>query len=142
MKASLGTVLLVAGSLVVVGAIVAGVIMVGSPTEGRLERLDAQRVQDLQGIMQATDSVWARSQELPGSLEELADDPRLRVQIADPGSGEEYGYTIVGEGAYELCATFDRESPTRAPRPSSEFWRHGVGRKCFALRVGEGGGGS
>jgi hypothetical protein len=133
MKASFGTTALVVAGIVVFAAIVTGIIMVGTPTEGRLERLDARRVQDLKGIMQATDSVWARSQRLPASLQELADDPRLNVQIIDPGSGEQYEYTVVGEDSYELCATFDRESPERAPRPSSEFWRHGPGRHCFAL---------
>jgi hypothetical protein len=143
MKASFGTAALVAAGIVMVAAIVTGIIMVGTPTEGRLERLDARRVQDLQGIMQATDSVWARSQRLPATLQELADDPRLNVQVVDPGSGKQYEYTVVGEDSYELCATFDRESPDRAPRPSSEFWRHGPGRQCFALsaeRAGSGGG--
>lgn len=139
MKASFGTAALVVAGTVVVAAIVTGVLMVGTPTEGRLQRLDARRIEDLRGIMQATDSIWARSQRLPASLQELADDPRLDVQTVDPGSGEPYEYTVVGEDSYELCATFDRQSPDRAPRSSSEFWRHGPGRHCFALSVGRAG---
>ena len=135
MKPSLGQTILAAAVTVVVVSIVAGVILVGSPAEGRLERLDSTRIEDLRGIMVATDAYWDPNARLPTSLDELAEDQRTRVNTIDPGSAESYEYRVLGEETYELCATFDRESPPPTGRASADFWRHGAGRQCFELNV-------
>ena len=135
MKPSLGKTILAAALTVVVASIIAGVILVGSPSEGRLERLDSTRIDDLRGIMVATDAYWDPNTRLPTSLDELAEDQRTRVNTIDPGSAESYEYRTLGEETYELCATFDRESPPPTGRASADFWRHGVGRQCFELNV-------
>ena len=136
MKPSLGkTRLAAAAATLVVVSIIAGVILVGSPAEGRLQRLDSTRIEDLRGIMSAMDSYWDRNERLTTSLDELAEDPRTRVNTVDPGSAQSYEYRVLGEETYELCATFDRESPPPTGRASADFWRHGVGRQCFELNV-------
>ena len=135
MKTTHGRGILIVATTVVVASIVAGVILVGSPARGRLERLDARRVEDLAGIVEGMDEFWGRNERLPRSLAELADDPRVRVSTLDPRSGEGYEYRLRGEGAYELCASFDLESPAGVPREPEDFWRHGAGRQCFELRV-------
>jgi len=134
-KTTHGRAILAVATTVVVVSIVTGVILVGSPARGRLERLDARRVEDLAGIVEAMDEFWGRNDRLPGSLTELAEDPRVRVSTLDPGSGDQYEYRLGGEGAYELCAAFDLESPDGAPRAQEGFWTHGAGRRCFELRV-------
>ena len=120
---------------VIVVAIIAGVIVVGSPAEGRVERIDSGRIDDLEGIVTAMDLFWARNERLPASLEELADDPRAPVTLLDPGSAEPYEYVVLDEDTYQLCAVFDRDSPPPAPRAAENFWRHRVGRTCFELDV-------
>ena len=135
MKPSLGKTILTAAVTIVVVSIIAGVILVGSPSESRLERLDSTRIEDLRGIMVATDAYWDPNARLPTSLDELAEDQRTRVNTIDPGSAESYEYRVLGEETYELCATFDRESPPPTGRASADFWRHGVGRQCFELNV-------
>jgi len=134
-KTSHGRTILAIASTVVVGSIVAGVILVGSPERGRLQRLDGRRVEDLSAIVDAMDGFWERNDRLPASLAELTEDPRVRVSTLDPGSGDQYEYRLGGEGAYELCATFDFESPAREPRAQENFWTHSAGRQCFELRV-------
>jgi len=131
-KSSHGKILLAVATTVVLASIIAGVILVGGPASGRLERLDKDRIEDLREIMQALDRFWDDKERLPATLEELAEDPRVRVRILDPGSGEPYKYHVLDDSAYELCAVFDRES--RAPRRTpADFWNHGIGRRCFVL---------
>ena len=85
--------------------------------------------------MVATDAYWDPNTRLPTSLDELAEDQRTRVNTIDPGSAESYEYRTLGEETYELCATFDRESPAPTGRSSTDFWRHEAGRQCFELNV-------
>ena len=134
MKTTLGKTMLVAATTLVVGSIIAGVILVGSPAEGRLQQLDSARIEDLRGIVTAMDSYWDRNERLAISLDELAEDARTQVSTIDPGSAQSCEYRALDEDTYELCATFDRES--LAPvRRNSDFWSHGVGRQCFELDV-------
>ena len=135
MKSSLGKTIVAVAATLVVGSIIVGVILVGSPGEGRLQQLDSTRIEDLEAIVVAMDSHWDRNERLPTSLDELAEDPRTQVNTIDPGSAQAYEYRALDEETYELCATFDRESPAPPPRISVDFWRHGVGRQCFEVTV-------
>jgi hypothetical protein len=134
-KPSLGRTVVTVATTVVAASIIAGVILVGSPARGRLERLDAARIEDLEEIMRAMDQFWSRNERLPASLEELGEDPRIRANTVDPGSAESYEYHVLAEDAFELCAIFDRESPGPSRRTPADFWSHGVGRQCFKLGV-------
>ena len=69
------------------------------------------------------------------SLEVLGADPRVHVSTVDPGSAEPYEYRPLDEDTYELCASFDGESPAPRRRTPAGFWSHGVGRQCFELSV-------
>ena len=135
MNGSLGRRILIAATAVVVVSVIAGIVIIGSPTEGRFQQLDSGRISDLRGIMAASDLYWSRNEGLPSSLEELAQDPRIAVNTIDPGSGEPYGYRVLDEDSYELCATFDRATASPPGRSAADFWRHEVGRQCFALEV-------
>lgn len=135
MKLSPGQTIVAAAAAVVVASIIAGVILVGSPAEGRLQQLDSARIEDLKRIMAGMDSFWSRNERLPASLEELMADPRVAVRTQDPSSAEPYGFAPLDEDTFELCATFDLESPEPARPSSADFWRHGAGRQCFELDI-------
>jgi len=135
MKRSLGTSILVVATAVAAVSVVVGILIIGSPSEGRLNALDSGRVADLQGIMGATDLFWSRNERLPRDLAELAADPRTTLNTVDPGASEPYSYRIVDVDTYELCAIFDRDSATLPGRPLADFWRHGSGLHCFELEV-------
>ena len=135
MKPSLGQTIVAAAAVVILASIITGVILVGTPSEGRLQRFDSTRIEDLKGIMAGMDSFWTRNERLPASLEELMADPRVEVKTQDPGSAEPYDFTPLDEDTYELCATFDLESLTGGRPSSADFWRHGAGRQCFELDV-------
>ncbi len=135
---SLERILAIAASAVVVVAVVAGLIVLGSPQEERSRLLDARRVADLQQIVAAIEDHHAREQGLPAALDGVVsgrDLPWLR----DPSTGERYEYRVVDERRYELCAAFDRDAePAPVPRRHGhpDFSGHAAGRHCFEVIVG------
>jgi hypothetical protein len=122
--------------LVVGAAVTAGLILVGPPSEGRLERLDARRVEDLQRLSRLIDVHWAKHGRLPASLDEVDSEPHADV-IKDPVTSQPYEFRSTGEKRYELCAVFNRETRHGPYQYGEEFWAHGAGRGCFPLEVRE-----
>ena len=110
MKLSTESVLFGASVTAVIGAVVTGLFIMGSPSEERARRLDNRRVADLHGIAVATDLYWTRHSRLPGSLDDLAAEAGVRISIADPVTSEIYGYQPLDSIRYELCAHFERDS--------------------------------
>lgn len=120
-----------------------GLVLVGSPVSEYLRKLDGQRVADLRGIRAAVeryslgpparrahDAPPVMVNPIPATLDELAkvavDD---RPTVVDPATGEPYGWRVLGESAFEVCASFD------APRdePFDVEWNHPAGRACFTF---------
>jgi hypothetical protein len=122
---------LLAGVIVALigAAVAAGLVLVGSPAEARLQRLDDRRVDDLTGLANAIDLAWTRTGRLPGSLDEAA----AGVPPHDPDSAEPYAYREIGRGTYELCATFARPSEATPATNTRPFWTHTAGRQCFTI---------
>jgi len=120
-------------SLVVLAAIVAGIVILGSPSDARARRLDSRRVADLEGIRTAANFYQASKGALPSSLDELSREPGVRIST-DPITGEPYRYRALSADTFELCGTFDRASP---PRDGSgvDIWQHPAGPHCVRLKV-------
>jgi hypothetical protein len=120
-------------TLVVVAVVVTAVVILGSPSEERARRLDARRVDDLQGIQSAVNFYYAERGALPASLEELSRQPGVRIGT-DPVTGLAYRYRPLGAEAFELCGTFERPA---GPRVSSgvDVWQHSSGEHCFMRKV-------
>ena len=136
MKIGTGGVLLIVASVAVVAAIVSGIVELGPPSEERARRLDAKRVADLQQLTGAIEYYRQQKGQLPSSLGDLASLPNLRAEQHDPVSGQPYGFRLTDTAAYEVCATFDRDS-TEHVAQGSEFWAHAPGTHCFTFKVRE-----
>jgi len=132
-------------SAVVIVAIVSGFFLIGSPTAQRLERLDAEKVNDLSSIQSQIVSFWQAKERLPESLEDLKD-PLVGTYVpVDPETNEPYVYRVTGPLSFELCATFNQENnadvavkPARDPYygyPYEEDWQHSVGEECFERTI-------
>ncbi len=121
----------IATGALVLAAVVAGLMLAGSPSEARRRRLDERRAADLRQIGQAIDVYWARTRRLPSAPADLTR-PGLQVALTDPVTHEPYGYDVLGPQAYRLCATFESPSDRIGDLP---FWTHGTGRQCFDLEV-------
>ncbi len=132
MKLSSGRVLLGFGVAAGIVAVIAGVMVAGTPAEGRMQRLDRVRANDLRSIATSIDAFWERHERVPDSLGELVADPRAQVSIEDPGTEQEYEYRILDEDSYELCAVFALASVSNN-RARDAFWLHDAGRHCFSL---------
>ncbi len=123
-------------ALVVVGSIVAGFFIIGSPTDARLYKLDEQKVSDLQNIQYQVIYYWQSKERLPESLEVLNDPLSGYIAPTDPECVG-YQYRTTGAAAFELCATFNKESREYAPVPvrANDNWKHGAGEHCFARTI-------
>lgn len=120
----------------VVAAVIVGVILLDSPAQERLRRLDERRVSDLRELSYAVDVYWTREGSLPSSLEDLSNEERVVRELADPETGNPYEYRVLGDKAYELCAVFARDTATdEREAPFRSLWSHGPGRQCFQLEA-------
>lgn len=132
----------VAGVLLVVGSVALGFAMAGSPFSARLRRLDEKRVDDLRAIHRAIQQMTTKTDKntstvtvirpLPKTLDEVADyqkkrEAGRRLDLADPQTGERYGYTVTGDTTYQLCATFKLARQHKRDL----FWNHPAGRHCY-----------
>lgn len=120
-----------AATVVVAAAVAAGVFLLRAPSEERTLRLDERRVADLTALSSAVDVYWARQQRLPASLEELASEPVGRLDLVDPVTRTPYEYRLLDERAYEVCATFERDSAASDRGVPLRTWAHRAGRQCF-----------
>ncbi len=124
-------------SMVVVGAVVWGVALVGKPGTARLQRFDQQRLEDLQTIFREVQSLCQDpdikhelKRALPETLDELAALARSeRISLTDPETRQRYVYTVKDGATYELCATFSLERNS----DREVFWNHSSGRHCFTV---------
>ena len=134
------------GGLVGCAAVVAvllGLSVIDSPGNKRMQRLDAQRVEDMGAIVAAVDRYWsAHNDQLPGTLDEIAGDVVERYSISDRVTDLPYDYRIETPRSYRLCARFDTEGAHALPtyfrlnrRTRIEAGTiHGAGVQCFAIR--------
>jgi len=125
-------------SAIVLAAVVVGVVLLDSPAQERLRRLDERRVDDLHRLAYGVDIYWTREGHLPASLAELSEAERIVRDLADPATGQPYGYRMLGEVTFELCAVFARDSGTDGRDidiPDRSFWLHGPGRQCFEIEA-------
>ncbi|MDQ3287446.1 MAG: hypothetical protein M3Q42_04150 [Pseudomonadota bacterium] len=132
----IGRRLAIAAGLVVLVTVIAAIVTMGSPSEQREIRLDERRVSDLARISDAIDSYAERRESLPPDLATLAAQPGRDLAISDPATGEPYGYEVIGDGRYRLCAVFITDTGQYEARPAlGDDWLHGRGRQCFERKL-------
>tara|TARA_B100000959_G_scaffold45675_2_gene46376 strand:+ start:387 stop:818 length:432 start_codon:yes stop_codon:yes gene_type:complete len=135
MKLSSGSVLFGASVITVIAAVGVGLSILGSPMEERARRVDDRRVEDLRGIVAATDLYWTRHSRLPVSLDELTAEPGVRIKTADPANSETYGYQAVDSIHYQLCANFEQVSGETSSNSERNLWAHDSGPQCFQFEA-------
>ncbi|MGC1496437.1 MAG: hypothetical protein WA790_11570 [Sulfitobacter sp.] len=91
----------------VLAALIGGFMVVGGPSYARLEKQDAERAKDLQGLYvyltcRSSDAV------LPQTLEDPDYCPSQAQVIStkDPATHESYEYRRLDDASFEVCATF------------------------------------
>ena len=121
-------------------AVIAGLIMLGTPSRARQRRLDDVRVQDLSSISNALDSYWSKHNILPDTVDSLVSTHLLDRIPTDPESKVRYPIHLTGAQSYRLCATFSQPLDTTDGTRSNYYgglyrgrhsWQHGAGESCF-----------
>ncbi len=133
-------------SALVLGAVIAGFMVVGSPIKQRAVRFDEQRVNHLSQIQYQVIDYWNRTNKLPANLSDLGTGVNMMTVPKDPETNQSYEYNVKGDLQFELCATFNTESqdgpgtrdsyayPAYGP-DGSQTWSHSIGRKCFERTI-------
>lgn len=135
-------------SVVVLGSIIGGFFLVGSPAHQRDVRLDNRRVNDLQNIQGQVLNYWQQKNTLPAQLSDLQDNISGFVTPKDPDGGA-YEYIVKDPLAFDLCATFktasvgtDTNGRYAKPMPVgfsndpySQNWNHAAGHTCFSRPI-------
>ncbi|OIO18447.1 MAG: hypothetical protein AUJ23_03690 [Candidatus Magasanikbacteria bacterium CG1_02_32_51] len=133
-------------SVVVLGSVIAGFFIVGTPKEQRNRRLDAQRIQDLGMIQSQIISYWQQKEKLPENLAILQNDISGYISPVDPETKQSYDYRIKSDLIFELCANFttilnQNESKNLGMYnnyPSvyaPQNWAHAKGLTCFERTI-------
>ncbi|MCX6723328.1 MAG: DUF5671 domain-containing protein [Candidatus Staskawiczbacteria bacterium] len=135
-------------SIIILIAVVGAFFIVGSPVTARLIQFDQQKVSDLQNIQYQVVNYWQRKEVLPNSLSDLNDKISGYVVPVDQQTNANYEYNIKDATnlSFELCATFNRQTPSDNSRqvqyvvdpsvwpPKGSLlssWYHETGRVCF-----------
>ncbi|MSR67548.1 hypothetical protein EXS65_01840 [Candidatus Peribacteria bacterium] len=118
-----------------------GIVIVGSPMQGRAEKFDEQRISDLRAIQNEIYNVVYGQERgvpvpagvkvlpktLPKDLQTVAANALYeKLRIADPETTAPYVYKTRGT-SFELCATFALERDLGY----DIFWNHPASEKCF-----------
>ena len=134
-------------SVLIVGSIIGGFFLVGSPAQQRNIRMDNQRISDLQNIQYQIINYWTQKAVLPQTLKELQDPISGFIAPVDPVTKTEYVYSVKDKYTFELCASFidasrnetkpGYSSPQMYPRPVgiSDVWTHEKGPVCFSRTI-------
>ncbi len=142
--------LMAIGSVVViVASIISGFYFVGTPKAARQQKMDSQRVSELQTLQSQLVTYWNQKGQLPDQLIELRD-PLTGFELPlDPETNASYTYKKTGELTFDLCAVFERETPKwertqeKPPymmydqygNPTSDNWEHEAGETCYARTI-------
>lgn len=127
-----GSRLLWAAGIVTALAVGAGVWVIDSPAQQRLQRFDESRLQDLRMLDSAARSYHQVHDQLPADLAALAAQPGAALNLSDPQNGPDYRYRRLDDSHFELCAQFATASNVGL-RHGTVFneWNHPAGEHCF-----------
>ncbi|OGH93580.1 MAG: hypothetical protein A2538_00620 [Candidatus Magasanikbacteria bacterium RIFOXYD2_FULL_41_14] len=146
-KSKIPKILAGAVSVVVLGSIIIGFFIIGTPKDQRNRRLDDQRIQALQMLQEQVISYWSKNDILPTELKQLEDNISGFQIPADPENTNQYEYKVIDELDFELCAIFngklpDKKSEVAATRANmypynsyNQNWDHAAGRVCFSRKI-------
>lgn len=134
----------IASAVVILGAIITGFSVLGSPRTQQLIKYDTQKVSALQNLNNEISYYYQLNKSLP---EKISDLPNTYLQFVDQQSQKPFDYKKTGDMTYELCADFNKdskESGTQVSMPvyydgynrvTQASWEHPAGQYCFMRTV-------
>lgn len=151
-RLDLGALIAGASAIAVVGAVVAGLIVVGNPADERAERIDALRTTTIRQIAVAAQCAYTYTGEVPAdiaAIETALSERRRAVGACDgvflPADSTPIAYEAAPPEHVNLCAAFLRPSPPADAelefvQPGSAFPelrtpRASPGQHCYRIRL-------
>lgn len=129
----------VVSMIIILGAIVTGFSVLGSPRSQQLIRYDEQKSSSLQNINSQINYYYDTKKVLPEKLTDLNNN--YYANINDPQTQELFEYKKTGDLSYELCAVFNKDSKGLNSQYTSpvyygagdylDYQNHPAGRYCF-----------
>ncbi len=127
--------------IIVIGSIVWGFAVLGSPRTQRLYKYDEQKVSDLQNINNQVTSFYSNKGTLPQDIREINSYQNNYYPVkVDSQTQKSYEYMKTSNTTYNLCAEFNKESV--ADKNSTNFlfisnggWTHPAGHYCFTETI-------
>jgi len=123
--------------VIIVGSIVWGFVVLGSPRAQRLIKYDEQKVSDLQNINNQVTRYYTDQGVIKDTLKEMFDRGDYYPTLLDRETQQPYEYKKTSEKTYELCAQFNKASDeknsvlTIYDPYGGGMWMHPAGHYCF-----------
>jgi hypothetical protein len=128
--------------VVILGVVIWGFSVLGSPRTQQLLKYDQQKVSDLQNISNGIESYYQNKGSLPNILADMSGSNYFYYAQTDSQTGKSYEYIRTGATTYNLCAEFNKPSNDKnAPYSSDPYqtymvdWSHPSGRYCFNRHI-------
>ncbi|MDQ3014841.1 MAG: DUF5671 domain-containing protein [bacterium] len=134
--------------MLVIGLIVWGFSVIGSPKTQRLQRIDQVKIDHLQQIQGQILHQYQQKGLLPDTLAELNDPISSFSLPKDPDTNADYTYQKLSALTFKICAVFNTEAKNENMRGNSismaypvgydirnEYWQHGKGDWCFERKI-------
>jgi len=133
-------------AVIVLGSIVWGFFLIGTPVDQRNRRFDDTRVQNLQELQSQIINYWQQKEVLPKELSALQDSISGFIVPLDPMDKSSYEYKVIDKLSFELCAVFQTSSndfknsaletkPAYYGASLQQNWDHKIGRACFTRNI-------
>jgi len=126
---------------IIVATFVASLFIVESPRETRNRKLDEAILTDFETISNAMTDYYNEYDRLPEDLEILKEEfTYIMDNLQNSATKEKYGYKVIDDKKYELCATFrssnkEAEEDEKTFYRFGDFWLHDAGYQCLSGKV-------
>lgn len=136
---------IVAG-VIVVGSIIWGFSVLGSPYTQRLIKYDEQKVSDLQNLNNQVSSYYQVNKALPLAMDDLSKTNYYNQIPLDQQTQKPYEYKKIDNKSYSLCAEFNKSTDNlsnsdanrlykSASLYGNNFWIHPAGHYCVSQSI-------
>jgi hypothetical protein len=119
-------------------SVVVGFFIIGTPATQRNRRFDETRVQNLQMMQNQVINYWTQKGVLPNQISLINDSISGFVTPVDPKTNQAYGYRVVDQKTFELCADFETINDVSKTMMEGQYydsfnqnWNHRAERTCF-----------
>ncbi|OGE74412.1 MAG: hypothetical protein A3I07_00655 [Candidatus Doudnabacteria bacterium RIFCSPLOWO2_02_FULL_42_9] len=123
-------------SALVLGAIIYGFTVVGSPGKQQALKLDQQRITDFNNINYKMQTYYGTNDKLPDKLDDLTGS---NLSLKDPKTKLDYSYFTLTDRSYKLCATFETDSKDADKSANYYYYdtknEHKKGYDCITFEI-------